>query len=117
MKVLVCGSRSWRDYDTIYYRISRFAPGTLFIHGGASGADSLGARACREQGFEETAFPARWRRANGSLDRSAGLRRNIEMLNEGPDVVVAFWDGSSRGTAHTIEQARRRGIPVEVFEP
>jgi hypothetical protein len=36
------------------------------------------------------------------------------MLDQNPGLVIAFWDGKSRGTAHTIGEARRRGIPVEV---
>src|SRR5262245_25689616 len=115
MKVLVCGSRSWRAYETIYHWISGFPQGTEFIHGGAPGADSLAGRACREQGYSETPFPARWRSKNGTLDRTAGFVRNLEMLDERPDLVGAFWDGESRGTAHTIEHAKKRGIKVEVI--
>jgi hypothetical protein len=36
------------------------------------------------------------------------------MLNGSPDLVIAFWDGESRGTRHTIDEAKRRGIPVEI---
>ena len=32
------------------------------------------------------------------------LKRNIEMVNK-CDLVIAFWDGFSYGTAHTIAQA------------
>jgi hypothetical protein len=55
-------------------------------------------------------FPADWER----YKRRAGIIRNLEMLDQEPDLVIAFWDGKSRGTAHTIGEARRRGIPVEV---
>jgi hypothetical protein len=37
------------------------------------------------------------------------------MLDTDPDVVIAFWDGTSRGTRHTIDSAIRRGIPVEAY--
>ena len=114
MKVLVCGSRSWHDYERVYYWLSGFPRGTEFIHGGASGADALARRAAREQGYKETAFLARWKNEDGSFNRRAGIERNLEMLDQKPDVVVAFWDGSSRGTKHTIDEARKRGIPVEI---
>jgi hypothetical protein len=32
-----------------------------------------------------------------------------------PDLVVAFWDGESRGTKHTIDSAERRELPVDVI--
>jgi hypothetical protein len=47
--------------------------------------------------------------------RSAPLKRNDWMLDRNPDVVVAFWDGVSRGTKYTIEGARKRSIKTEVI--
>ena len=36
--------------------------------------------------------------------------RNVEMIGQEPDLVVAFWDGKSRGTQHTITLARQSKI-------
>jgi hypothetical protein len=36
------------------------------------------------------------------------------MLDTKPDLVLAFQRDGSRGTQHTIDEARKRGIPVEV---
>jgi hypothetical protein len=38
------------------------------------------------------------------------------MLDDEPDRVLAFQRNGSRGTQHTIDEARRRGIPVEVVD-
>ncbi len=45
------------------------------------------------------------------------LKRNIEMVDElsDKDLVIAFWDGFSYGTAHTIALATMKNIPVVVF--
>lgn len=43
------------------------------------------------------------------------LKRNIEMVNQA-DAVLAFWDGFSYGTAHTIAQGVKKGIPVYIKE-
>jgi hypothetical protein len=56
-------------------------------------------------------FPANWER----YGRHAGLERNLEMLDTNPDLVIAFQRNRSRGTQHTIDQARKRGIAVEVI--
>ncbi len=48
------------------------------------------------------------------MGRRAGLDRNVRMLDSKPDLALAFWDGQSRGTGHTITEARRRNIPVTV---
>lgn len=42
------------------------------------------------------------------------IRRNIEMVKKAT-LVIAFWDGFSYGTAHTIAQATMRHIPVIVY--
>ena len=110
MKVLVCGSRSWRSYTTILNELVSLPRGTLVIHGGAPGADSYASRACRDLNLRQQVFHADWRRKG----KAAGILRNIEMLDENPDLVMAFWDGKSRGTAHTIELARSQGVQVQV---
>lgn len=83
------------------------------IHGDARGADLLAAAAAMRLGFGVRAFPANWK-LHG---RAAGPIRNLQMLDERPDKVIAFHDGRSRGTQHTIDEARRRGIPVEIVAP
>ncbi len=60
-------------------------------------------------GYAVEVFEADW-----SMGRCAGLDRNIRMLDSKPDLVLALWDGQSRGTEHTITEARRRNIPVVV---
>ena len=42
------------------------------------------------------------------------LRRNIEMVDIA-DEVIAFWDGYSYGTAHTIALAVKKGIPIRII--
>lgn len=109
--VLVCGSRTWDDADAIVDRIGKLPRGTTVIQGGAEGADLIAGRAAFVRGLRTKTYRADWAR----LGRRAGIVRNLEMLDTGPALVIAFWDGESRGTAHTIREAQRRGIPVEVI--
>ena len=111
MKVLVCGSRDWTDADVIANRLADLAPDyPVVLHGGARGADLLADGICSVFGYEVQAFPADWRKHG----KRAGILRNLAMLDEQPDLVIAFQRNGSRGTQHTIDEARRRGIPVEV---
>lgn len=110
VKVLVCGSRSWSDYVAIRRRLAELPSGAEIIHGAARGADQDAATAARALGMPEKAYPADWR----GKGRRAGIIRNLEMLAAWPDLVIAFWDGESTGTRHTITEARKRGIPVEI---
>jgi hypothetical protein len=117
--VLVCGSRDWTDEDAVRERlgraVARFGRERLVvIAGGARGADRQAEACARELGVAVEVYPARWDRHG----RSAGYRRNVLMLDRLADFphryVIAFSNGS-RGTQHTIDQARRRGIPVRVI--
>lgn len=45
------------------------------------------------------------------LERTA-VKRDMAMIDEKPEVVVALWDGSSRGTLDTIKRATLAGIPI-----
>lgn len=112
MKVLVCGSRTWRDIGKMRTRLRVLPAGTLVIHGDAKrGADRWAGYLALTFGLPVQTFPAQWKRDG----KRAGILRNIVMLDQCPDLVIAFWDGESRGTAHTIDEAQRRGIPVEVI--
>ena len=110
MRVLVTGSRDWNQTVILKRRLAALPRGSEIIHGGARGADQSAAVAARALGIPDTAYPADWR----GKGKAAGIIRNLEMLDTGPDLVLAFWDGKSTGTKHTIDEAVRRGIPVEI---
>jgi hypothetical protein len=110
--VLVCGSRDWTDGEVIYRRLALvLAEGGTVVHGDARGADRIAAGCALGLGLGVDRFPADWR-AHG---KAAGYIRNLAMLDTQPDLVLAFQRNGSRGTQHTIDEARKRGIPVEVI--
>jgi precorrin-6x reductase len=112
MRVLVCGSRGFNDYEFAKRFLSGYGI-TSIIHGGARGADSCGAKYAQDVGIPCIAFNADW----NSYGRRAGIIRNERMLKEGaPDLVVAFWDGNSKGTKHMIDIAEKAGVPVRIID-
>jgi hypothetical protein len=66
------------------------------------------------RGLVVVSYPAMWIRTNGTVDRGAGFARN-GLIAAQADLVVAFWDGKSRGTKDTIDKARKMRRPVEVM--
>lgn len=110
--ILVCGSRHWADYQRIIERLSQEPAGTVVIEGGAEGADRLAYRAAMSLGFNRITVKALW----AKYGRSAGPRRNRAMLDLKPCKVIAFTPdlAKSIGTKDCVEEAQRRGIPVEV---
>lgn len=114
MKVLCCGDREWSDRLTILRRLKQLSGEILVIHGAARGADILAGECAKELGFWVMEFPADWDKHG----KSAGPIRNIQMLNEKPQLVIAFHPdlSKSRGTAHTVREAKKRGIETEVIK-
>jgi YspA, cpYpsA-related SLOG family len=109
-RVLVCGSRDWRDAQTIRERLSRSdVLQAIVIQGGAKGADLIAKNVCRDKRVHSAQVDPLW----GKLGKRAGYLRNLAMLDLEPDLVIAFTKGTP-GTQITIDEARRRGIPVEV---
>jgi predicted Rossmann fold nucleotide-binding protein DprA/Smf involved in DNA uptake len=80
------------------------------VSGGAKGVDTWAESEARRLGMSTMIFPAKWH----LLGKMAGYARNRDIV-DAADEVVAFWDGRSRGTAHTAEIAERAGKPVRVY--
>lgn len=113
MKVLCCGSRRFADPFRANLAIdARIAelPLCEIIHGGAQGADTMAAAAATRHGHPVTMFAADWE----THGKRAGVIRNLEMLAQRPDLVLAFWNEESVGTMHTLTEAYKRKIPVEI---
>lgn len=117
--MLVCGSRGYSDRGQFLASFAgavRDAPDKMVVEilsGGADGPDTWAIGYGRSWGHSVRVFPADWK----GLGKRAGIVRNLQMLDEVPALVLAFWDGQSKGTKHTIDEARRRGIKVEVVAP
>lgn len=120
MLILVCGSRDWRYQDTIADVLSDYAvEDTTIMHGACSrkvkgvevSADMLADRVARIYGYKVRQYPADWK----SEPRRAGFIRNLQMLDLKPDLVIAFQRNNSHGTQHTIDNAKKRNIPVRVI--
>jgi adenine/guanine phosphoribosyltransferase-like PRPP-binding protein len=114
MKILITGGRDYTNINKIREVLSEYKDEKVtFIHGAARGADTLGGMVAKEFGFEIKIFPAEWNK----YGRAAGHKRNIQMLDEKPDIVLAFHDdfSSSKGTKHCVECAMKIGIPIRIF--
>lgn len=114
MKCIIAGSRSIQQYVTLETALE--ASGWLdqiteVISGGAQGVDALGEEFAYKNHKHLMIFPADW----DTYGRSAGMRRN-KMMAGYADALIAVWDGKSKGTKHMIEEARRRGLKVFIYE-
>lgn len=115
-KVAVIGSRSFEDKKLLYDALTKnYDRIKLIISGGARGADSLAVEWATDYGVPYLVFPALWHNPfTGEHDKGAGFRRNIQIIDQ-CDVVIAFWDGASRGTSHSLEIAKAKKKPVKII--
>lgn len=81
----------------------------LIVSGGAEGADTLAMRFAAEFHLKCLIMKPDWKR----LGRAAGLARNTDIVANSA-WVIAFWDGTSRGTADTIAKAKKQGKKLNI---
>lgn len=99
MKVAVIGSRTFSDYKLVKETLSTINI-TLLVSGGAIGADSLGEQYAKLNGIPTKIFYPDWKK----YGKKAGFIRNSDIINES-EMVIAFWDGKSKGTLDSIKKA------------
>ena len=122
LRVIIAGSRDFNDYELlkksaieIITKTTMLPDLTRIVSGGARGADTLGERFANEMGLEISRFIPDW----DGLGKRAGYVRNAEMAkfaveDDNDGMLIAFWDGKSRGTKHMIDLAKRYGLEVHV---
>lgn len=110
-RVAIVGSRDYPDLWRVEAYVRQMDPAdTVVVSGGAKGVDSAAADAARQSGIRVVEYLPDWEQ----YGRSAGFRRNRTIVKNS-DLVVAFWNGKSRGTASTISIAKEMGKPFEVM--
>lgn len=108
MKVAIVGSRSAVAVDIAAHLHTR--PSEI-ISGGAVGVDTLAAEYAQANGISLTVIKPDY----DKYGRRATHVRNREMVMRA-DWVLAFWDGKSKGTESSINQALRLGKHVEIVK-
>lgn len=124
VRIIVAGGRDFNDYDLLHSSLAELLfeiddPNTTeveFVSGTCKGADILGERFAESCGYKIKRFPANWE----GFGKRAGYIRNGYMAKYASEadigILVAFWDGSSRGTRHMINIAKRYGLDVKVIK-
>ena len=112
MKIAIVGSRSFNNYELLEKEAKKILlddNNSEVISGGAKGADSLAKRFAIENNLKIIEFLPDWEKHG----KSAGPIRNKQIV-ESSDFVLAFWDGESRGTKNSIDNAKRLNKQLKV---
>lgn len=128
LRIIIASSRDFDDYDLVfetllefwnhldnYPFIRLFGDQVKIISGRARGANRIGEYLGEKFGLEVIGFPADW----DGLGKRAGYVRNAEMAKYAMEdgncgVLIAFWDGKSKGTKHMIDLAEKNGLEVHI---
>lgn len=107
MKVAVIGSRGLKIEN-----LEKYLPKdtTEIISGGAKGIDACARNYAKSHGIKLTEILPEYEK----FGRAAPLKRNDQII-ERADVILAFWDGKSRGTRYVIETCQKRGKAVQIY--
>ncbi len=111
MKIAVIGSRTAtaKHYEELTARLETLNA-TEIISGGADGADALAERYALETGTKLTTYLPDWNK----YGKAAGPMRNQDIINAA-EIVVALWDGVSRGTADSLKKAKAQRKKVGII--
>ena len=107
MKIAVIGSR-----NVSISNLEQYLPDnvTEIVSGGARGFDSCARAYAQKHGIPLKEFLPDYQK----FRRGAPLKRNLQIIAYA-DAVLAFWDGSSRGTKYVIDNCRKMNKPVTVI--
>lgn len=121
MKVLVTGSRSWDDEQTIREALDAVASSAeaagferlIVVHGACpTGADAIADRWVRDHPTATAErHPANWQ-VHG---KRAGMLRNRAMVKSGVDLCLAFIRDGSPGATNCAETAGEAGVHLRVW--
>lgn len=123
IRAIVAGSRNFVNYNQLEKECDKILSSEIkkapvsdvtIISGGASGADKLGEKYGKKRHLSIVRFEANWDR----FQNAAGPIRNEKMAKYAAEVdrkmLIAFWDGQSKGTGSMIDLAKKHGIEVHV---
>lgn len=132
MRVIVTGSRTWSDTETIRRALCEIADGyphdwndqgIVLVHGGCNtnngrathspprGADAIANALWKSWGMTVEIHKAKW----SQHGRAAGPIRNKDMVDRGADLCIAFILDESAGATDCVRRATEAGIPVHVY--
>lgn len=113
MKIVVAGGRDFNNKEIIFRCLDSIGIKKEYtiVSGHARGVDTIAEMYAKERGLALELYPAEW----DKYGKKAGHMRNHKMALVS-DAVIAFWDGSSRGTRSMLNYALTNQLSIIVFD-
>jgi hypothetical protein len=110
MRIGIIGSRGFNNYTLVKDVMSEYINNVdVIVSGGAKGADTLGEIWAKEFNKETLIFLPDWNK----YGKRAGFIRNQDIVKNS-DLIIAFWDGHSKGTKSSIDLCSKFNIPIKI---
>ncbi|MGN1112523.1 MAG: DNA-processing protein DprA [Acutalibacteraceae bacterium] len=108
MRVAVIGSR-----NLTVSNLENYLPKdtTEIISGGARGIDTCAKKYALKNNIKMTEFLPEYKK----YQKRAPLQRNLQIINYA-DIIIAFWDGTSRGTKYVIDNCKKINKKIIVYQ-
>ena len=107
MRAAIIGSRNLHINNLEQYIPDNI---TEIISGGAKGIDTCAREYAITHNIKLTEFLPEYQK----YGKSAPLKRNITII-QNADIVLAFWDGHSKGTKFVIDQCKKYKVTVKII--
>ena len=132
LRIIIAGGRDFNDYGVLEKSVLKIIKEKVhemglsqipkdkitIISGTARGADSLGEQFAEKFGLSLERYPANW----DTEKKKAGYNRNLRMAEVASNdleyfipMLIAFWDGKSKGTNHMINIAKKKNIETVII--
>lgn len=120
VRIGITGSRNWTDEARVRLVLSHwhklFIGKIVIVTGGAKGPDSFAENWAKDNNVPTIIHIPKWYSPDGTFNPAAGYARNTLVVRDS-DMIIAFWDGKSKGTKDTINKAKAVSKKVEVVSP
>lgn len=128
-RIIIAGGRDFNDYqlaerEFILCTDNLQSHQVQIVSGGAKGADTIGEALHVKYNTNLAVFPAQWEVLGGvpcvigyrngkAYNKLAGINRN-KLMAQNADMLLAFWDGKSKGTKNMIDEAKKLKLEIKI---
>jgi hypothetical protein len=114
LRLAIVGSRTFKNFKRFKEILDKLRGNGLKVSritsGGAIGADSLAEKYAKQNDIPLHIYKPDW----DKYGKRAGFIRNHEIVDNS-DFLIAFWNGVSKGTQHSIMLAEQKQIDYRIF--